>query len=116
MTTQSVVEAYLDGWRRKDSADIEILLGETVSFKGPMLVTEGREAFMIAVNAVLPIIKDIVLHDVFVDGSHAVAIYDSICIDLIGVCRTAELISVKNDLIDSSEIFLDARPFETAMA
>lgn len=116
MTTKSVVEAYLDGWKRKDVTVVERLLSKSVSSKGPMLSTEGRESFIAAVNAVLPLVNDVALRHLIVDGDKAVAVYDFICVELIGVCRVAELICVKNELIHSSEIFFDARPFEEAMA
>jgi hypothetical protein len=113
--TKSTIDKYFDGWRRKDVAAIEGVLSPTVSFTGPMLSTMGRANFIAAVNAILPLVIGINFRHLFENEDHAVAIYDFDCGGLIGVCRMAELLSVKGGLIQSSEIFFDARPFEEAM-
>ncbi len=115
-STRLAIDKYLDGWRRKDVSAIEAIVSSTASFVGPMLSTEGRTNFMAAVNAILPLVIDINFRHLFVDQGRAVAVYDFNCVDLIGVCRMAELLSVKDGLIQSSEIFFDARPFEEAMS
>ena len=38
--------------------------------------------------------------------------YDFVCVEPIGVCRTSELITVKEGFIGDVELFFDARPVE----
>jgi len=42
-------------------------------------------------------------------------VYDFVCAEPIGVCRTAEFVTLKDGLIGSLEIFFDPRPFEKLM-
>src|SRR5450631_703162 len=105
-------QAYLDAWKQQDVAKMHVMLHPQVTFKGPMAETVGRDAFMNAVRGMIPMLKDVVVRHLMVDGDQAIAVYDFICAAPVGVCRTAELISFTDGLIRSSEVFFDARPFE----
>jgi hypothetical protein len=50
-----------------------------------------------------------------VSGEQVLFTYDFICVDPIGICRTAELITIKAGQIGRVELFFDARPFENLM-
>ena len=116
MTNQTTkTQAYLDAWKHQDAAAMHEMLHPQVSFKGPMAQTEGREAFLSAVRGMFPMLKDVVVRRLIVDGDHAIAVYDFVCGPPIGICRTAELITFADGLIRSSEVFFDARPFEAMM-
>lgn len=112
MTTKTTVQTYLRGWKQKDPAAIAGVLSDTVTFRGPMAQTEGREAFMAAVMGMFPMVKDIEPRGLFFDGDQAVAIYDFVCPEPIGLCRTAERLTIEGDKLVASEVFFDARPFE----
>ena len=107
-----VVNQYIAAWKNKDADAIAACLDRDVHFKGPMAETKGREPFVAASRRMFPLLQDYRVRSVFVDGDHAMFVYDFVCVEPIGVCRTAELVTVKDGLIASSEIFFDARPFE----
>jgi ketosteroid isomerase-like protein len=116
MNTQADrAQAYLDAWKQQDVAKMLVMLHPQVTFKGPMAETVGRDAFINAVRGMIPMLKDVVVRHLMVDGDQAIAVYDFICAAPVGVCRTAELISFADGLIRSSEVFFDARPFEAMM-
>ncbi len=52
----------------------------------------------------------------FVSGDQATFTCDLICIDPIGVCHTAELMTFKDGFSGGIELFFDATPFEKRMA
>ena len=115
MERSEVARRYLKAWHLKDIEGVEALLDPGVTFKGPLAATSGREAFMGAVKRMVPLLKGIDLRHMLADDEHAVAVYDFVCIDPIGACRTTELLSFNGDLIRSSEVFFDARPFEAML-
>lgn len=111
----STTHQYLQAWNRKDLAAIESLIAEGVSFRGPMSEATGRQAFTQAVAKMLPLLKRIDVRHVYGDADHTVAVYDFICAQPIGKCRTTELLSFESGHICASELFFDARPFEALM-
>lgn len=115
MERREVTRRYLDAWNQKDAAAVEALLDPAVTFKGPLAATQGREAFVGAVKRMTPLLKGIEVRYVLSDAERAVAVYDFVCIEPIGVCRTTELLGFTGDRISSSEVFFDARPFEALM-
>ena len=106
---------YLQAWNRKDLAAISGLIAENVSFKGPMSETTGRQAFTEAVAKMFPLLQRIDVRHVHGHADHTVAVYDFVCAQPIGKCRTAELLSFESGRIRASELFFDARPFEALM-
>ena len=48
----------------------------------------------------------------FIEGDRAMFTYDFVCIDPIGLCRTAERVRIIDGLVHDIELFFDARPFE----
>lgn len=107
-----VVNQYIAAWKKKDADAIAACLGSDVHFKGPMAETTGREPFLAACRRMFPLLQDYRVRSLLIDGDRAMFAYDFVCAEPIGVCRTAELITIKDGLIASSEIFFDARPFE----
>lgn len=113
---KTAATAYLDAWRRKDAGALQALLAPDVGFKGPMAQTQGRDAFMAAVTRMFPLLEDVVVRELLVEGETAVVIYDFVCAAPIGCCRTAELLSFAAGKISRSELFFDARPFAAFQA
>jgi ketosteroid isomerase-like protein len=112
MTPQTVAEAYLDAWSRKDAPAIAALVAAGVTFKGPMAQTEGVAPFMAAVGAMFPLLRRIERRALFVTDASVLAVCDFVCAEPIGACRTAEMLSIEDGRIVASEVFFDARPFE----
>jgi ketosteroid isomerase-like protein len=110
MKPAELVIQYLEAWDSKDAAQIAACLDPDVTFKGPLSQTAGRDAFLTAVTRMLPMLKTVKLRHLFVEGDTALAVYDFTCHAPVGNIRTCELLTLKDDLIQSSEIFFDARP------
>ncbi len=106
MTVKNIAEAYLEAWSQKDGAAIAALISSAITFKGPMAQTEGADAFMSAVGAMFPLLQRIDRRALFVNGDAALAIYDFVCVEPIGLCRTAELIGVKDEKIEFERALL----------
>lgn len=104
--------AYIDAWSRKDLDGIAAHLHPAVHFKGPMQELNGRDAVLASAKRIFPILERMDIRGQFVNGDHAVFIYDFVCRQPIGVCRTAELVRFDAGLVSDTELFFDARPFE----
>lgn len=116
MTDQpaELVFRYLDAWDSKDIAQIAACLDADVTFKGPLSQTAGRDAFTKAVAKMLPMLETVRIRHLFVEGDTALAVYDFTCHAPVGNIRTCELLTLRNGLILSSEIFFDASPLMAA--
>ena len=113
--TAKTTEAYLKAWQKKDTAEIARYVHPQVEFVGPMAQTKGKEAFLGGAQRVLPLMKELKIDTRFFSGDQALFTYDFNCVEPIGVCRTAELITVTDGLVARVELFFDARPFEKMM-
>lgn len=107
-----IVNQYIAAWKKKDADAIAACVTPDVHFKGPNAETTGRESFVAASRRMFPLLQEYQLRSLFVEGDRAMFAYDFVCAEPVGVCRTAELVTIKDGLIASSEIFFDARPFE----
>ncbi len=108
-------EAYLKAWDNKDLEEIAKYLHPEVHFIGPMVETSGKERVLQSAKRMFGLLKELQVRSKFASGDQAIFTYDFICADPIGVCRTAELMTFKDDLISRIELFFDARPFEKLM-
>ena len=109
-----IVQAYLEGWNRKDASAFAAALAPDVRFKGPLAQTEGREAFRAAVTRMFPRVERLELRALFTEGDRALAVYDFVCAPPVGCLRTAEMIATRDGLIVSSELFFDTAPLTGA--
>lgn len=108
----AVADAYVQAWSTKDLDSISKTLRPDVRFLGPMAQTEGKGAFLGAVQRMFPILKSIDVRAKFVSQDQVMLAYDFVCSAPIGSCRTADLLTFKDGLIARSEVFFDPRPFE----
>ena len=111
-SASQIVNQYIAAWKSKDANAIAAVVAPNVDFKGPNAETTGREAFVAACQRMFPLLAEYKLRTLVLNGDLAMFAYDFVCPEPVGVCRTAELITIKDGLIASSEIFFDARPFE----
>ena len=72
----------------------------------------GRDAVLASAKRIFPILERMDIRGQFGGGDRAVFVYDFICRQPIGVCRTAELVRFEDGLVRDTELFFDARPFE----
>ena len=111
-SASQIVNQYIAAWKNKDADGIAACVASDVHFKGPNAETTGRDPFVAASRRMFPLLQEFRIRSLFVDADRAMFAYDFVCGEPIGVCRTAELVTIKDGLIVSSEIFFDARPFE----
>jgi ketosteroid isomerase-like protein len=110
-----VVQTYLDAWKHKDADAIGRCVHSDVSFKGPMSESRGRDAFVEGAQRMFPLLREHRVRSIVAAKDQAMFVYDFVCAEPIGACRTAEFVTLKDGLIGSVEIFFDARPFEKLM-
>jgi SnoaL-like domain len=111
-SNESSATAYIEAWSRKDLDGIAAHLHPAVHFKGPMQEVNGRDAVLAGAKRIFTILERMDIRGQFVSGDRAVFVYDFICRQPIGVCRTAELVRFEDGLVRDTELFFDARPFE----
>src|SRR5262245_26014246 len=114
-SAQQVVHTYLDAWRHKDADALGRCVHSDVSFRGPMSESRGRDAFVDGAKKMFPLLREHRVRSILAGNDHAMFVYDFVCAEPIGVCRTAEFVTLKDGLIGSVEIFFDGRPFEKLM-
>ncbi len=110
-----IAEKYLKAWDEKDIDGIAKVLDPEVHFKGPVAETRGKDKFVQASQRMFGMMKSLQVRSKFAAGNQAIFTYDFVCVDPVGICRTAELITFKGDKIAGIELFFDARPFEKFM-
>ena len=113
--TEGLVNKYLEGWKTKDANAIAACVHPEVTFTGPMSTSQGRDAFVAGAARMFPMLREHRVRSILTNRDQAMFVYDFVCIEPIGVCRTAEFVTLQDGLIGSVEIFFDARPFEKLM-
>ena len=105
-------EAYYKAMNDKDLATVARHLHPDVQFIGPMANLAGKEAVLEAAKRFISFINGIRIRARFGSEDQAMLTYDANFGEPIGICRTAVLMTFKDDLIARLELFFDARPFE----
>lgn len=105
-------EAYYKAMNDKDLAGVARHLHPEVRFVGPMADLVGKEAVLEAAKRFVTLIKSLRVRAKFGSDDTAMLAYDVDFGEPIGICRTAVLMTFKEGLIASIELFYDARPFE----
>jgi hypothetical protein len=111
-TIDEKCRVYMDAWTRKNLEGIGALYHPEVHFKGPMQELHGKDAVLAATQRIFPLLDSVAVRYQFVEGNRAMFVYDFVCREPIGLCRTAELVQFDDGLIRETELFFDARPFE----
>jgi len=108
----TTAEAYYEAMNDKDLAGVARHLHPDVRFVGPMADLVGKEAVLEAAKRFVTLIKSLRVRAKFGSDDTAMLAYDVDFGEPIGICRTAVLMTFKQGLIASIELFYDARPFE----
>jgi len=108
----TTAEAYYEAMNDKDLAGVARHLHPDVRFVGPMADLVGKEAVLEAAKRFVTLIKSLRVRAKFGSDDTAMLAYDVDFGEPIGICRTAVLMTFKDGLIASIELFYDARPFE----
>ena len=107
-----LAEAYMSAWQNKDLKGIAERVHPKVHFKGPMAEFTDRQSYLASCERIFPMLIEIKIRSRFFSENQAIFTYDFICPEPIGICPTAELLTIEDDLIKSIKLFYDARPFE----
>jgi len=108
----TTAEAYYEAMNDKDLAGVARHLHPDVRFVGPMADLVGKEAVLEAAKRFVTLIKSLRVRAKFGSDDTAMLAYHVDFGEPIGICRTAVLMTFKDGLIASIELFYDARPFE----
>jgi len=104
--------AYYKAMNDKDSAAVARRLHGDVQFVGPMANLVGKDAVVEAATGFMALIKGIRIRAQFGFEDEVMLAYDADFGEPIGICRTAVLMTFKDNLIKRIELFYDAAPFE----
>jgi hypothetical protein len=104
-------QLYYRAMGEKDLATLARLVDANVRLISPMSSLEGKEAFLQAANGYSGMVRSIHVRSSFATETEAMLAYDGDFDDPIGICRTAALLSFRDELISRIELFFDARPF-----
>jgi hypothetical protein len=105
-------EAYYQAMNDKDLAGVATHLHPEVRFIGPLADLTGKEAVFEAAKRFVSLTKGLTVRAKFGSDDKAMLTYDVNFGEPIGICRTAVLMTFKDELIACIELFYDARPFE----
>ena len=112
---EELVTRYVAAWSSKNLDQLRAVVSADVGFVSPTATTTGRDAYLAAAQRFFGLYTRLNLRAQLVGGGKAMIAYDLDCIPPVGRCPTAELLSIRDHAIVSSEIFFDARPFEALM-
>ena len=108
--------AYYTAIINKNLVEVEKYLHPDIQLISPLATINGKEAVLKSINGFMQMIKGLTIRAQFGNENQAILVYDLDCPAPIGIVRATALITVKNDLILSNELFYDARPFEVKKA
>jgi hypothetical protein len=105
-------EAYYKAINDKDVKGVACHLHPQVQFVGPMASLAGKEPVLEAARRFMSLIHGIRVRAKFGSEHQAMLSYDADVGEPIGICRTAVLMTFRDDMIERIELFYDARPFD----
>ncbi len=111
-STVALANAYYQAMGDKDMAGVAQHLHPDVHFIGPLAELVGKEAVLEAATRFATLIKSLTVRTGVGSEEQAMLAYDADFGEPIGTCRTAALVTFKDNLISRIELFYDARPFE----
>ena len=116
MNVRDIADLYYEGWTAKKGDLSAVPLADDFVFQSPVAWIESAEAYRtMAVEAGKAITRFDVRH-LFVDGDIVCAILDWQMPPLNAALTAAELLTVKDSRIVSSELVYDAQELRTAGA
>jgi hypothetical protein len=110
-----VVDAYMRCLRTKDLAEQRRLLNDDLSFEGPFDRFTKADDYHQALSHLVPMVDNIDVKKVFVDGDDVLVIFDMVTSTPIGTAPVVEWHTIEGDKISSIRAYFDARPWAAAM-
>ena len=116
-TASEVFNNYLSAFESNDMDRARALVAEDFSFEGPMLQTDGKEAFFEATQGLPSIIKGHEILKQFEDGDEVCTIYDFEIETPAGTgsVTMSEWCTVENGRLKSARLLFDTAAFNALM-
>ena len=117
MTTKETVQRYYDGVARKEGW--QSVISESIAFASPNQNTQGKDAYVQGTARFLQNVKAAKVRELIIEGEKAYALVDYEMVSPKSQTRwfnVAEILSVKNEKINSSTILFDTTAFKAFMA
>lgn len=106
-----IVKAYYQAMLAKEYDTMASFLDEDVLFISPLAGMQGKESVIDAAINLSNILDDIQFKSIFSQSNQVMIAYDFIFSKMDLNLRSAGLLTIKNGLISSIELFYDGRPF-----
>jgi len=110
----SVVQDYLTHLKAKDLSSQRELLKDDLSFEGPFDRFDRADDYHEALGHLIPIVDDIEVKKIFVDGNDVCVVYDMVTSTPVGTASIVEWHTVDGDKISAIRVYFDARPWAAA--
>jgi ketosteroid isomerase-like protein len=111
MSARDIVERYHAAWQAHDYDSVRTLLHDDLDFRGPFDTFDNADAFIEAIRALAPIVKDVEMRKTFSDGDDVCLLFDMVTNTPAGTQPIAEWHHVRGGKIASLRAYFDARPF-----
>jgi hypothetical protein len=105
-------EAYYMAMHNKDVVALARYLHNDVKFIGPLAEVDGKENVVAAATKFMQFLNSIRIRTKFGSENQAIVVYEMNCLPPIDIFKAVTLMTFKDSLIISLELFYDARPFE----
>jgi ketosteroid isomerase-like protein len=116
-TTKEVVTEYYNGISRKSGW--HDIIADDMNFIGGGQFLIGKQAYIDTTEKFLKLVKGVKIKTLIIEGQKVAAIIDYTLHSPQGnitSCEVAEILSVKDDKINSSDIFFDTAAFRDFLA
>lgn len=100
---------YYQEMGKKNLALLEKYIDPDIRFIGPMASMTGKEAYLNSVKQFMTLFDTLTIRASFASKDQAMLAYDVHCPAPIGIIRGAALLTFKNGLITSAELFYDTQ-------
>jgi ketosteroid isomerase-like protein len=104
-----LAEAYYSAITKKNHAGMEQLLHPQVTFRSPLAELTGRPAVLEAAKNFGQATQSLTVRSKFGSGDQAMLVFDVVFPAPVGKFPAASLLTFKDGLIASIELFLDSR-------
>ncbi len=117
MTTKETVQRYYDGVAQREGW--QSVISDSMAFASPNQNTKGKDAYVQGTARFLQNVRGSKVKELIIEGEKAYALVDYEMVSPRGETRSfpvAEILSVKDEKINSSTILFDTTAFRAFMA
>jgi hypothetical protein len=106
-----IVSQFMRESRKGDFAAARSLLADDFQFKGPFDTFSSPEPYIAALRRLYPIVVNVTIQKLFVDGDEACVLYDMETNTAAGTAFICEWFRIRGNRIAWMQAVFDARPF-----